>query len=348
MTESVPGELSSRPQPGHSWLRSQPARVALNGLLCLIALVVSLGVCESVLRMLGRFQAPSYPPTCARPDLYQQFDPHGYRLWPSHTSTYLYPKHHPRRLTLVSNRHGFRSSREFDEPDTRLRIVVLGDSFVFGEGVEESERFPNVLETLQPTWRVDSLGMTGYGPDLMLRALEEVGLGLSPAVVVWAMYTDDFRRVRPQYAGAGFPVPRFKLVSGRLVTYPYPQPGILDRLSLVVALTHLYWRYFNSAFDLNAAIFDRFLQLAQERAFAPVLVFLPGTSKTPMDRTRRTWLRQYAESHATPFLDLTEPIHRANVQDVFIPGNWHWNPRGHTIAATELQRFLAEQVVQQP
>ncbi len=331
-----------------SHVRPKLPSVALNGLLCLVALGVSLCLGEIGLRMTGRFRARVYPPTCDRPDLYQRFDPYGYRLWPSRTTTYLYPQRNPRRLTLVSNRHGFRSSRELDEPDARRRIVVLGDSFVFGEGVEESERFTNVLETLEPTWRIDNLGMTGYGPDLMLRALEEVGLVSSPRVVVLAMYTDDFRRVRPRYAGAGFPIPRFQLESGRLITIPHPQPDVFDRLSLVVALNNLYWRYTSAEFDLNAAIFDRFLQLAKERAFAPVIMFLPGTSEAPVDRQRRNWLRLYAQTHATPFLDLSDPISRANPKDVFIPGNWHWNPRGHAVAAAELQRFLSEQTVSPP
>lgn len=109
-------------------------------------------------------------------DLYQMYPPHGYRLWPSRKSQYSYPLHNPRELSMTSNSHGFREQRELDEEDNRVRIIVLGDSMVLGEGVEETERFTNILEALQQSWRIDNLGMTGFGPDLMLRTLEEVGL----------------------------------------------------------------------------------------------------------------------------------------------------------------------------
>jgi hypothetical protein len=325
--------------------RPQPLRFRTHLMLLLGAVGVSLFICEAALRMTGRFQTPSYPPVCMRPELYQPSALYGYRLWPSRTTTYLYPAHNPRRLTLVSNRDGFRNSREFDEPDERLRVMMVGDSFVFGEGVEESERFTNALEALQPSWRIDSLGMPGYGPDLMLRALEAVGLKAAPDVVVFSMYTDDFRRVHPQYAGAGFEIPRFKLESGRLVTVPYPTPSFWDQWSLAVAIRYMYWHYTNTEFHLNAAILDRFLQLARLHAFVPAIIFLPGRTDAPIDKKRRAWLRQYTQQSATPFLDLTEPIHQAHRHQVFIPRNWHLNPYGHQLVATALQHFISEQAL---
>jgi hypothetical protein len=340
---AVSGNIHAREQTYDA--RPQPRRFRTNVMLLLGALGVSLFICEAALRMTGRFQTPSYPPSCTRPELYQPSALYGYRLWPSRTTTYLYPAHNPRSLTVVSNREGFRSSREFDEPDERTRVMVVGDSFVFGEGVEESERFTNALEALQPSWRVDSLGMPGYGPDLMLRALEAVGLKSAPDVVVFSMYTDDFRRVHPQYAGAGFQIPRFKLESGQLVTTPYPKPRLWEQLSAVIALRHSYWRYTNAEFDLNAAILDRFLQLSESHSFLPAIIFLPGRADTAIDKARRSWLGQYAKRNAVTFLDLTEPIHKLARQQVFITRNWHLNPHGHQIVAIELHRFLAEQVL---
>ena len=78
--------------------------------------------------------------------------------------------------------------------------------------------------------------MTGFGPDLMLRALEDVELPLRPAVVVLVMYTDDFRRVRPDYAGLGFEIPRFVVRSGHLVSIDYPRHAAWTRWSTVTAV----------------------------------------------------------------------------------------------------------------
>lgn len=321
-------------------------RASLKNLLLLsVSLGLSLVMVEVVLRFAISVPVPRYPPVTSRPELYQEYAPYGYRLWPSRTATYLYPRTNPRLLTVVSNSAGFRDSRELQEPDHRSRILVAGDSFVFGEGVEEWERFSNVLEAMQPDWRVDNIGMTGFGPDLMLRALEEVGLWTVPNVVIFCIYTDDFRRVQPYYAGAGFKIPRFELKSHGLVTVSYPTPRIWDKLHCLQILRHLYWNRTNASYDLNAAIFDRFLELSKKYHFTPLIVFLPAQKDYSIDKERRTWLGQYAKRRASPFLDLTDKIHSVKTDSVFIPHNMHLNPSGHYIVAAELHRFLAEKVL---
>jgi hypothetical protein len=289
---------------------------------------------------------PVYPPSLRHPEL-QAYEPYGYRLFPSRRTTILYPPNRPRTITLASNRDGFRASRELDEPDARPRILFLGDGFVSGDGVEESERFTNILETLEPSRRMDNLGMTSYGPDLMLRALEVVGLKLKPTLVIFCMYTDGFRRVRPEYDGAGFPIPRYKLESGHLVSMPYPRPDFWDRLSISVAANKILWNYTNWQWDLNQAILDRFEQLADQQPFQKVIIFLPGTDDTRADQERRSWLRQYASRHATPFLDQSDAVHKIGRQ-AFIEENPHYSPAGHQVLARELDRFLRERRLPSP
>lgn len=312
----------------------------------LFSLLFSFVAGELVLRFTGRRWGPSYPLVCKRPELYQQFEAYGYRLWPSRSTQYFYPKNNPRKLSLVSNSDGFRSSRELAEADNRLHMLVLGDSFVFGEGVEESERFTNSIEAMRPTWRIDNLGMTGYGPDLMLRALEEVGLRLNPDVVVLCIYTDDFRRVRPRYPGVGYEIPRYKLVSNQLVSMPYPKVRLWDHSRFVQGIRHAYWSRTGAEFQLNRAILDRFLSIGEMHHFNVAIIFLPGTYDTKADRRRQAWLWQYSQEHGVPFLDLSETIHKtAAKQELFIHENPHWNPEGHRVAAIEIERFLASDVI---
>ena len=45
-----------------------------------------------------------------------------------------------------------------------------------------------LLEKLEPSRRMDNLGMTSYGPDLMLRSMEVVGVKLKPALVVFCIH----------------------------------------------------------------------------------------------------------------------------------------------------------------
>jgi hypothetical protein len=71
---------------------------------------------------------PPYPVICGRPDLYQRYDPYGYRLWPQLRKAETYVRSRPRRFEVVSNRQGFRSGRDFLELEaeaTQARIAEL-------------------------------------------------------------------------------------------------------------------------------------------------------------------------------------------------------------------------------
>jgi hypothetical protein len=303
------------------------------------ALVVALGAAEIVHRATDRLRPPSNPPECGYWDpaicaLYAPAGGYGYALRPSTRAEYDYPDTNPRRITVMSNRLGFRDRRELDEPDDRRRLLVLGDSFVFGEGVEEDERFTNLLEGMSPGWRVDNLGMTGWGPDLMLRALETAGLPVRPDLVLLCLYTHDFRRVHPLYAGVGFPVPRYELRDGALVTIPYPAPGLSQKLRVLWAMSPSRGSWNRPAWDLHDAILARFRALAEEHGFELKVVFLPGRADTDADRERRHWLGEWCAAHAVGYMDLTEPILSRPREELFIHGgNPHWNPGGHRLVA---------------
>ena len=294
---------------------------------------------EVILRAAELYAPPDIPIRTARPDLYHA-DPHvGYRLWTSSRVTYRYPPTSSQLIALVSNSDGFRNRREFDEPDDRTRILVVGDSFIFGDGVRDEERITEKLETLEPNWRVDNMGMTGWGVDLMIRALEHYGRKADPDVVVLAIYTDNLRRLVPYYAGAGFAYPKFALVGSELVTIPYPYPRGWQRLRLAQAAYQSRWgarhdrdvgwlRKNRNRYDLHEALLNRYLEKGKTAGFEPLVMFLPGRGDTEEDQERRGFLQKWTAEHEVRYLDLTRAIHGAGVDNVYIPGNWHWNAMG--------------------
>jgi lysophospholipase L1-like esterase len=85
-----------------------------------------------------------------------------------------------------------RARAEFDE-----RIVVLGDSMIFGHGVDDTETFPNQLEAvLRESHRnvdVINAGIKGYGTDgaYKLWTSRLAPLGLEPDLVIFAIYHND-------------------------------------------------------------------------------------------------------------------------------------------------------------
>jgi hypothetical protein len=253
----------------------------------------------------------------------------------------VYPFPDGRRLIVNANRDGFRGMRELGEADPRPRIVVLGDSMVWGTGVEETERLTERLEGLRPDWRVDNLGMVGFGPDLMLRALEAVALATRPAVVVLVMFSHDVYRVVPEAVGVGFPLPRYELRDGQLVDVPYPVRPPWMRLYVVQGLRYAWFRYTRAVFPLNDAILARFVALARQHRVVPVVAFVAGPRERFDDDMRRRWLARWTSASDVSFLDLTEPLAMRGLDRVYIPNDSHWTPEGHAVVAETLARFLA-------
>ncbi len=235
-------------------------------------------------------------------------------------------------LEVTSNSDGFRNSREFDEPDARKRILVIGDSFTFGLGVRAEDRLTEQLEVFEPAWRVDNMGMNGWGLDLMIRALERYVQKAEPHVVVVAIYTSDFTRLLPHFAGVGYPLPRFTLARGELVTVPYPALRFWHRLRLGQLLYHAKWSLDPDRYDLHQALLDRFLKNSETNGFIPVVMFIPAKTTTEDDARRRHFLKQWSNGKLVYYLDLTEPM-RAAGDAIYIDDDQHWNAAGHRIAA---------------
>jgi hypothetical protein len=303
--------------------------------------VLALGLAELALRIAQPLWAIPYPPRCYRPALFEQWNPYGYRLHPSRTMTDVYPFPSGATYTITSNADGFRDRRALGDADPRPRILVLGDSMIFGPAVEEPDRVTERLETQTPGWRVDNLGMVGFGPDLMLRALEQVGLATHPKIVVLLMFTHDVYRVAPEAFGVGFAIPRYALRDGALVSVPYPVRPWWMRLDLVQGVRYAWLRYTAATYDLNEAILDRFVELGRTHGFTFALAFVPGPHPAFDDGMRSRFLARWATAAAVPYVDMTEPLAFQGGPALYLPNDAHWNADGHRVASGILGGFLA-------
>jgi hypothetical protein len=313
----------------------------INAIVAVISVLLTLATIEIGLRLTGSYAPPSEPIRNPQPELFQADESIGYRLKPCLRTTHFYPRSSSNLIPVVSNSDGFRSSRELDQPDTRKRILIVGDSFAYGLGVREEDRLAEQLELLQPQWRVDTLAMPGWGLDLMVRAIEQYGRKAHPDVVVLAIYTDDFRRLHPYYAGEGFAYSKFKLNGSDLITVPFPRPGFWESLRFVQLLYRATWRQTRNRYDLNGALLERFLNNSETIGFRPVVVFIPAIGDFKEDKQRRGFLHDWTSRNAVPYMDLTGAIQREAAKNAYIRGNVHWSPAGHQIAAKELQQVLS-------
>lgn len=132
-----------------------------------------------------------------------------------------------------TNIAGFRSEREFLPQRTRgkLRAVVFGDSQTAGDGVANSQRFSDRLETKIPDLEVYNYGVSGTGPDqhfLTYKRHCDVEHDLKIIVV----YVENIRRVcrrviETQDASGSpifYPKPYFEFLDGKLEVRNVPVP----------------------------------------------------------------------------------------------------------------------------
>jgi lysophospholipase L1-like esterase len=102
-------------------------------------------------------------------------------------------------FSWTTNSRGYRATREFavPKPASARRILFLGDSFTFGQGVEDHETFAaqteRRLKQLCPTTELEvvNAGVPGFSTSQELALLEAEGLALRPDVVVLAFYGND-------------------------------------------------------------------------------------------------------------------------------------------------------------
>lgn len=103
------------------------------------------------------------------------------------------------RYTVRTNAIGFRDrSHGPAKPDHTKRILVLGDSFTYGPGVEQCKIYLFVLEDLlnrnaqvEHSYEVLAMACGGYGPEHYSAVLRNIGLKYDPDVVILAIYVDN-------------------------------------------------------------------------------------------------------------------------------------------------------------
>ncbi|GAB4409983.1 MAG: hypothetical protein Fur0044_03640 [Anaerolineae bacterium] len=70
-------------------------------------------------------------------------------------------------------------------------IIALGDSFTWGDGIDNDKIWVERLET-ESGRDVVNLGMSGYGSQQILRLLQTYGLPLKPRLILWGFFPNDF------------------------------------------------------------------------------------------------------------------------------------------------------------
>jgi hypothetical protein len=187
-------------------------------------------------------------------------------------------KLHGGREESVNSQH-WRSKKEFEATSPRRRIILTGDSFVYGWSVGDDETIGAHLEQeLGGEFEVLNMGARGYGLDQMALVATEIAPHYQHEAIVIAFIEDDLRRSchdfqwelkRPRFVWrgghvvpAGIPVPTPEETFAR---HQLPKQKLLDwaaalavrsRIASLIGQIYLQPVYERCLTDLNAAILE--------------------------------------------------------------------------------------------
>lgn len=126
------------------------------------------------------------------------------------------------RLTgrISTNGQGFRSFRDYAPDPERYVVLVVGDSFTFGDGAKDEDVWPTILQASNGDLQVLNFAVSGYGVGQMYLMLERQIGRYSPDLVVAAFIDDDLKRTLLSFRA--YRKPRFELEDGRLALANVP------------------------------------------------------------------------------------------------------------------------------
>jgi hypothetical protein len=266
-----------------------------------------------------------------------------------HTGWRMRPNHHfSGRIAGESSNYrataeGFRGDGEARTDAGRTPIVLIGDSFAFGLGVELSQTFGALLERELPGVTVYNLAMPGFGIDQMYLSLRHQAPALRPRLVVAAFIDQDFDRSLTAFRQAeGFAKPMFTLEGDTLrPAGPEDRPPwiirMLERHSwLWTAGSALTQRWAGGAsWRLNAALLRAMAVEAREQGAVILFVRLPIRQDPPDQRLLRDLM---AELNAC-YLDLENSALTVE-QSLHLTRNSHINPEGHRWVANAILEWV--------
>jgi hypothetical protein len=259
---------------------------------------------------------------------------------------------------LSTNALGFRGTVDPQLPKNpqRTRILVLGDSFTFGDEVSDDETYPYYLQRALPDAEVINAGASGYAHDQMLILLREK-LDLAPDVVVLGFLQMDMNRNRLGFRD--FAKPRFEIVDDRIEVRGYPLPTpveVLGRLRfrpyLVDLESSIRYRLRDRLGTEQREVERVTLRILAEIAHVSstigatfVLAYLPDGREIAADPAatsgERFFSRACAAIVSARCVNTRSEFALRRSQGTEFKVSGHWGPEGHQAVAHSLAAFLS-------
>ncbi len=243
------------------------------------------------------------------------------------------------------------------------KILVLGDSFTFGVGVNDNQTYPAVLERALKK-EVINAGVMGYGTDQELLYLKERGLALKPDLLVLGFFigndlTDNID------------VSNFSVINGFLVRdykkslKPYTYTFLKDKINSFFEKFNKkefddlfekkdFYQIYTGNSSLEEKEWKRTLQLlnqivdlARENNIQIIILNIPPKKFFPLDKEAYEHLKKenkllhFAETKGVRIVDLVEVLGKEkDAENFYFKKDGHFSVSGNQAVGKALAKEI--------
>ncbi|MFZ2356550.1 MAG: SGNH/GDSL hydrolase family protein [Candidatus Omnitrophota bacterium] len=286
---------------------------------------------------------------------------YGYGLAQNFKGIYSQPEF---TISINTNSDGLRD-KEHLPCDNCYKILALGDSFTFGDGVELNDTYLSILEdTLNKNankkHEIIKAGVVGYSTYNERLYLEKKGLGYHPHLVFVQFWWDDLGIDKISYlAEAGF------LTTGKIKSFARWRLFLNKNFRAYAFLRALYTKIFNKALfaskanffpdsedglrqKLNITLrqFRNIEEFCKQNNTACLFLLIP-LKEFVYDKGgfKKQWdvFRNFLDKNDIRYIDVTPQLTKAvnKGETVFFTVDPHLNKNGHRIVAEALYQYLS-------
>jgi len=284
------------------------------------------------------------------------------------------------RTVVRINDKGLRDRQHtYERQNDEERVLVLGDSFAWGYGVEESERFSQLLEQSLGV-EVINAGVSGYSTDQELLWYKNEGIKYETDLVILVIAGNDVGDNDQQLVSTIYYKPRFVIEDGQLVLKGSPVPKTSPGGRFVYSVSQrsalaffLVQRYFDvrslyaksqvqsdqtelavsgknakkEPFELTIALIDEIRNIAESQNAKFMIVTTDRWWNYPSEETYEEFVTTL-QNEGFLVLDV-ESMPGFDREEMLIPDDGHWNQAGHAYVAEKIKALIrAHQLLNQP
>lgn len=257
---------------------------------------------------------------------------------------------------LSTNSLGYRNKFDFNSNDSNI-IFMLGDSYTFGEEVDDDKNFVSLLNEVNLKWRFYNLGISAYGYDQMYLTMKRYIKSYRPHKIFVAVNFTDFNRAMLSFHD--YLKPYFELVDNQLLLHKdhIVEPDeLVSNMQYELRLAKLWdiykWKryrrsqqYQDDRLKLNLQIFKMMVKEAQKYGAEVIFYFIPIAEQANMMNEEKFQYEKimfdFCSVNKLQCFSTRGEFRRILKEEKHqFPIKTHWQDKGHQAVFRSIKKFL--------